>query len=108
MSRRLVLQAEHGALPCPFGWSVEEPADLDAAREASVDGSLDKIGRQEGQRDHHGHPPRIGELPLWLKGGTFARPKECWGRALSEAFAFGLSAPRQGRRKDTAPNSRAP
>ena len=40
-----------------------------------------------------GRHSRIAEPPLWLSGGTLARPEEFRGREISEIFQFALTAP---------------
>jgi hypothetical protein len=53
--QRLVLLA-------PFGWRIAEPFDADAAGQATFYGGLDKIGREEGERDRHVDLPNAALL----------------------------------------------
>jgi hypothetical protein len=43
-------KTEHLVLAGPFGWQVGEAVKSHPMREASVDGGLDEIGREEGKR----------------------------------------------------------
>ena len=45
------IESERLKLPAPFGRRIAEPLDADAAGQATLCGSSDKIGREEGKRD---------------------------------------------------------
>jgi hypothetical protein len=51
--RLLRIEAESFELLRPFRWWIAEPLDADAAGQPTFYGCLDKIGREEGERDRH-------------------------------------------------------
>jgi hypothetical protein len=53
-------------LPAPFGRRIAEPFDADAAGQATFYGSLDKIGRKEGERDAQILPDQLYTATLVL------------------------------------------
>ena len=55
LGRALVLriQPKRFELPTPFCRSIAQPRDVDAARQATLDGSTDQLGSKEGERDGH-------------------------------------------------------
>ena len=57
-------KAEHLVLAGPFGWQVGEAGNSHPMRELPVDGGLDEIGREEGQRDCHIHLADAAPLAL--------------------------------------------
>ena len=46
-------QTKHRVLAGPFGGSIAEASDADAARQSSFDGGLYEVGREERERDRH-------------------------------------------------------
>ena len=46
-------KAEHLALTRPFGGQIGEASHSHSVREPPLDGGLDEIGREEGERDRH-------------------------------------------------------
>src|ERR1700692_1096128 len=57
-------KAEDLVLAGPVGWQVGEAGNSHAMRELPVDGGLDEIGREEGQRDCHIHLADAAPLAL--------------------------------------------
>jgi hypothetical protein len=49
----ILIKSERLELPAPFGRRIAKPLDADAAGQATFDGSLDQIGRKEGERYGH-------------------------------------------------------
>ena len=47
----LRIQPECFELPTPFRWSIAQPRDLDASRQAALYGSADQLGSKKGERD---------------------------------------------------------
>ena len=47
------IESERLKLPAPFGRRIAEPLDADAAGQAAFNCCLDKIWREEGERDGH-------------------------------------------------------
>jgi hypothetical protein len=47
------IESERLELLGPFSRQIAEPLDTDAAGQAALYGSFDKIGRKEGERDRH-------------------------------------------------------
>jgi hypothetical protein len=47
------IESERLKLPAPFSGRIAEPLDADAAGQATFYGCFDKIGREEGERNHH-------------------------------------------------------
>jgi hypothetical protein len=48
--KKKLRQTEPLVLERPFGWSIAQPRHADAAREPTLDGSLDQTGRDKGSR----------------------------------------------------------
>ena len=49
----LRIQPKCFELPTPFRWSIAQPLDVDASRQAALHGSADQLGSKKGQRDGH-------------------------------------------------------
>ena len=49
----LCRKSEHLVLPGPFGRQVAEAHNSYSMWKSSLDGSLDEVGREEGERDRH-------------------------------------------------------
>jgi len=49
----LRIQPERFELPIPFRWSIAQPRDVDASRQAALDRSADQLGSKKGERDGH-------------------------------------------------------
>ena len=57
-------KSERLVLPGPFDRQVGETGHAQAARQPSLDGRLDQIGRKEGKRDRHVHLTNTAPLAL--------------------------------------------
>jgi hypothetical protein len=53
------IESERLKLPAPFGRRIAEPLDADAAGQAAFNCCLDKIWREEGERDGHIDLPNL-------------------------------------------------
>jgi hypothetical protein len=49
----LRIQAKRFELPTPFRWSIAQPLDIDATRQAALDSGADQLGSKERERDGH-------------------------------------------------------
>ena len=49
----LLIQPKRFELPTPFRRSIAQPRDVDAARQAALDGGTDQLGSKESERDGH-------------------------------------------------------
>ena len=49
----LRIQPKRFELPTPFRRSIAQPLDIDASRQAALDGSADQLGSKKGERDGH-------------------------------------------------------
>ena len=55
-------QSKHSALTRPFGWEIAEAGHSHSVGESPVDGCLDEVGREEGERDRQVHLPHAAAL----------------------------------------------
>jgi hypothetical protein len=49
----LRIQPKRFELPTPFRWSIAQPFDVDASRQAALHGRADQLGSKKGERDSH-------------------------------------------------------
>src|SRR6516164_8716382 len=47
------MQPKHFELLAPFRWSIAQPLDVDASRQAALHGSADQLASKKGERDGH-------------------------------------------------------
>jgi hypothetical protein len=47
----LRIQPKRFELPTPFRWSIAQPFDVDASRQAALHGRADQLGSKKGERD---------------------------------------------------------
>ncbi len=71
--RRLRVEAKHQVLARPFGRHIAQPDNSHSVWKPSIDGCLDEVGREEGERDRHVDPPHTASFAVCNAFGIRSR-----------------------------------
>ena len=90
--RRLRVEAKHQVLARPFGRHIAQPDNSHSVWKPSLDGCLDEVGREEGERDRHVDLPRSASFAVCDAFGICGR----FGHELIEANGAPAQSTRPG------------
>jgi hypothetical protein len=71
--RRLRVEAKHQVLARPFGRHIAQPDNSHSVWKPSINGCLDQVGREEGERDRHVDPPHTASFAICNAFGICSR-----------------------------------